>query len=85
MSNNNTTEDRKTVEDSNPLECLVSRDILQAAINKWGNEAQLDQMIEECAELIVAINHLRRKKSDLLPVLEELADVEIMLEQMSII
>ena len=70
---------------ADPDESLVNRDILQVAINRWGHDSQMDQLIEECAELIVAIHHLRRSKDNLLPVLEELADVEIMLEQMSII
>ena len=47
----------------------------------YGINPQLDQMQEECAELIVAINkHKRYGKSE--QVIEEIADVELMLEQL---
>jgi len=35
-------------------------EILKKAINKFGNMNQLDMAIEECAELIQAINKLKR-------------------------
>lgn len=53
----------------------------------YGYEAQSNQLIEECAELIQAISkHLRAKEWDkeqiaLENLIEEIADVEIMLEQ----
>jgi NTP pyrophosphatase (non-canonical NTP hydrolase) len=34
--------------------------ILKKAINKYGNLAQIDMCIEECAELIQAINKMKR-------------------------
>ena len=39
---------------------LKEEEILQAAINKYGTNHQLDMAIEECAELIQAINKVRR-------------------------
>lgn len=43
---------------------------------------QLNQIQEECAELIVAINKLRRNKKDAYEsVVKEIADVTIMMEQ----
>jgi NTP pyrophosphatase (non-canonical NTP hydrolase) len=61
------------------------QDVLKAAVKKYGYNTQFNQLIEECAELIVEINHLKRGKKDLLPLLEELVDVRIMLDQMDII
>lgn len=48
---------------------------------------QLAQLQEECAELIVAVSHLRRaKKGDSYNrLLEEVADVEIMIRQCRLI
>ncbi len=36
------------------------RTICEAAVKKWGLDAQLLQVQEEAAELIVAISHFRR-------------------------
>jgi NTP pyrophosphatase (non-canonical NTP hydrolase) len=61
------------VEKSRVIKMLAGRDV-------WD---QLNQLQEECAELIVAINHHRRaKKSDTMAnLVEEIADVSIMIEQ----
>ena len=60
--------------------------ILKQAIKQWGDQAQIDMMIEECAELIQALNKFRRgKENSLANVHEELADVQIMLDQMRLI
>lgn len=59
------------------------RKACEAAVKKWGMDAQLLQTQEEAAELIVAISHFRRgRENGKKAVLEELADMEIMLEQM---
>ena len=57
-------------------------DILEMAIEKYG-ERQLDQAQEELAELIVAISKYKRNVSKLTiaNVIEEIADVRIMLKQ----
>lgn len=53
------------------------------ALEHFGNEPQIRQTMEECAELIVALNKsLRDPENTFKNVLEELADVTIMLEQM---
>ena len=53
------------------------------ALEHWGNEPQVRQTMEECAELIVALNKALRDPEDPCKnVLEELADVTIMVEQM---
>ena len=66
--------------------------VLQKAIDTWGERAQIDQMIEEMAELIVALNKYKRmkffggKKEGVLEnVLEELGDVKNCFEQMEIV
>ena len=64
--------------------------LYKKAVEKWGEDSQLDQMIEEMAELTVAINKYKRakhfvaqKKEGVLDNLyEELADVRMCLEQM---
>lgn len=68
------------------------QEILLDAVNTWGVHAQTDMMIEEAAELIKAIVKLRRAGDDnerirdaLAGVLEEMADVQIMLDQMKLI
>ncbi len=63
------------------------------AIQKWGMMPQLDQVIEEAAELIVAVNHYRRAKRNTFlepdtkfkavhSLITEIVDVEIMLHQL---
>ena len=49
-----------------------------------GLESQLDQTQEECAELIVAISHYRRQKTQKSfdNLIEEIADVTIMIRQL---
>lgn len=44
------------------------------AIEKWGFESQLDQLIEESAELIVSVNKLKRSNIDLQDRKEEIFD-----------
>ena len=65
-------------------------DLYQRAVEKWGEDSQFDQMIEEMAELTVALNKFKRakhfvaqKKEGVLEnIYEELADVKMCLEQM---
>lgn len=57
--------------------------IYQATLAKWGEEAQYDQAVEECAELIIALKHFRRGKAERQSVIDELADVTLMLGQLT--
>jgi len=54
------------------------------AIKAFGKEKQMDMVIEECAELIQAVNKYKRKPNiDTLKSLAgEIADVQIMLKQL---
>lgn len=51
--------------------------------DRYGYPAQSNQLMEECAELIQAVNKYKRYGNDeaLKNFIEEIADVEIMLEQ----
>ena len=68
----------------------MNKELLEKAIDTYGIEEQLLQTVEECAELIQAINKWRRSKDrestkDAVEHLaEETADVIIMLEQIKI-
>lgn len=53
------------------------------ALTAWGLDAQLNMIVEECSELIQAIQKFKR--GQITNVTEELADVEIMCEQMRVI
>jgi hypothetical protein len=57
-------------------------ELMQMALQTWGQQSQLDMVIEECAELIDAIQKWRRHKVDTVKVLEEAVDVELCLEQL---
>ena len=62
------------------------QEILQSAIDTYGPEHQVDMAIEEMAELIKALLKMRRPdKASWADVLEEIADVQIMLDQLRLI
>ena len=58
--------------------------IYQRAIYLWGEQAQIGMAIEECAELIVKLAKWGRNTNGATigEVVEEIADVEIMMEQL---
>lgn len=58
-------------------------EIYRATLEKWGEEAQYDQAIEECAELITALKHYKRNKVGPGEVVDELADLTLMLGQLT--
>lgn len=67
------------------------KDIYRKAIEAYGVDNQLFQLCEEMAELMKAVNKWRRNKhlaekypSYVGDVVEEIADVEIMLDQLQI-
>lgn len=61
---------------------LDYREIYLATLQKWGEEAQYDQAVEECAELIATLKHFKRGRVDETAVAEELADVLLMAGQL---
>ena len=56
------------------------KEILQKAINTFGEYSQIDMAIEEMAELTQALSKCKREKEH--NVEEEIADVEIMISQL---
>lgn len=71
----------KIINDQN----IIDNNLLNKAIEMWGNDAQLEMIIEECIELALAIQRLKRKKGDseqkIADVIDEIADVKIMVRQ----
>jgi hypothetical protein len=59
--------------------------LYQEAIDKWGADAQLDVAIEELSELIKEICKFKRGFDNGELLAEEVADVEIMCEQLRFI
>lgn len=57
-------------------------ELYRRTLKKWGEQAQFDQVIEECAELTTALLHYRRDKADASTVIDEMADVILMLGQL---
>ncbi len=60
------------------------KELLQKALQEWGTESQLNMIIEECSELINAIQKWRRRRVDSKAVLEEGVDVELCIEQLKL-
>jgi NTP pyrophosphatase (non-canonical NTP hydrolase) len=61
---------------------LLDEEVFTTAIEKYGIEAQIGMAQEEMGELLVAINHLRRKRIPWKNFIEEVADVYIMMRQL---
>jgi NTP pyrophosphatase (non-canonical NTP hydrolase) len=57
--------------------------LLQDALELWGSEAQIDMAQEEIGELLTKIGHFKRGRCDKWAVAEEIADVMLMMEQIS--
>lgn len=67
---------------------VIDESILKAAVDKWGVNAQVKMMREECLELAVEISKFYdRDGSDarFAKVIAEMADVTIMAKQMELI
>ena len=56
--------------------------VFKKALDKWGVRAQMNVAIEEMAELMVDINHWKRKRIKLDKLMEEVVDVSIMMRQL---
>ena len=64
---------------------MIYKKTYETAIKTWGVDNQVDMLIEEAAEVIHAIQKLRRGLVTEDSVCEELADLEIVLEQMRLV
>lgn len=70
------------------MSAISDKSIYKSAIDKWSEEIQIDIAVEECAELIRAIQKFKRHgpSAELIHnLIEEIADVSIMIEQLTII
>lgn len=56
-------------------------EVYNDAIEAWGLSAQMGQLVEEAAELIIAIRHWERGRVDFSEVIEEAADTMLMCMQ----
>lgn len=69
------------------------KNIIKSTIETWGQEEQIEMMIEECAELIQALQKHKRAiragkldlSKEILNVCDEITDVEILIKQMKLI
>lgn len=59
--------------------------VYQKALDHWGEEAQICMGIEECNELSSELSRLYRGRTTDENVIEEIADVLIMAEQLSLV
>lgn len=68
---------------------MERKEILERAIDTYGMQAQVDMCLEEMSELAKALLKMRRPGGDIAAKLanirEEIADVQIMIDQMRII
>ena len=71
----------KMIEEKVAVEKPSMRTICWQAVKKFGEQSQIDMCIEECAELIVALQHWKRGRES--NVVTEIADVQIMCGQMA--
>ena len=70
-------------ETNRPLFDDRDRATFQAAVAAWGLETQIDIAEEEAAEFVVASKHYDRGKIELDDLIDELADMRIVSEQLA--
>ena len=61
------------------------KSLYDKAIKKWGVDSQVYMAYEEMGELLSALNKLLRKRVTVDDVITEIADVQIMTEQLALI
>lgn len=59
------------------------QELYRRTLDLWGEQAQYDQAVEECSELCAALMHYRREKVPPQQVIDELADVTLMVGQLT--
>ena len=59
-------------------------EIVERVAKHYGFTPLLDIMVEECGEMIVAINHYKRQRVSTERLIEEIADIWIVLKQMGV-
>lgn len=65
------------------------RNLYKQAVDRWGEDAQISMVFEECSELMVVLSHARRSLKhhtiDREGIISEIADVSLVLEQLCFI
>jgi NTP pyrophosphatase (non-canonical NTP hydrolase) len=61
---------------------MITKELSQAAVEKWGLERQTNMVIEEVGEFLQAWNKLKRGKITHRQYVEEIVDCYIMFSQM---
>ena len=69
--------------EGSPLFDDRDQETFRAAVETWGIDAQADMAEEEAAEFIAASKHYARGKADVDELIDELADIRIMQEQLA--
>ncbi len=64
---------------------MPEEDVYQEAIETWGKDVQVQIAIEEVNELGAELSRHLRGRGDSAAICEEIADVEIMLEQLRLV
>lgn len=59
------------------------KEICTLAVDIFGPDSQINMAIEECAELIDSLCKFRRGRNEAIDVVTEIADVQIMCEQLA--
>lgn len=62
---------------------MNEKELYIKALKTWGQDAQIMMTFEECSELLTALAQAYRGRN--VNVVEEIADVKIMMEQLSLI
>ena len=78
------------MESSDPMIVKFTEDeirLMHLALDRWGLNAQIGQTVEECAELIVALQKYSNRPpqpESIDNIIDEIVDVEMMLAQLRI-
>ena len=74
--------EKKATVEMNKINYEDRKKVYQVALRKWGADLQTMMAVEEMSELTKEICKIKRGKTDLDALADEIADVTIMLEQM---
>lgn len=64
---------------------MDTKELYQKTLDLWGKELQINMVFEELGELITALSREIRGRNKPIDLAEEIADVEIMLDQLKFI
>lgn len=70
--------------ETNSMTGAERMEILERVAKHYGFTPLLDMVMEECGEMIVAINHYKRQRVSIEELIEEFVDIWIVLKQMGV-